>query len=441
MPTAMIIGAGLSGLTAGFYLQRAGWSVRIIEAGDRPGGRVRTDRVDGFVIDTGPDATTESYTHFYALLDLLGMSDRKVLSSPVIGIIRGGRIIDIDPARPISAMLTPALSLGAKLRFAWGAYRLRKQIAATDSFALLDHAADDDPQSNAYLFAQEHFGRELADYLFDPMSRLTTGTSARGATSLMVLGGLASWTAALCNLSDGLDLLPHALAKELDVEFGARANLVERRNGGVFVRYINRDGQTIEAEADAAVVASQIDAACAITPEFAGRIGDLEPAIPPLSLVSISLAYDRPTRSRAYVVQVPTVEFPDQLLMFLQHNKAPDRAPPGKSLVTYYIDNAAAKRYLAMNDEEIRGHARDFVESLMPELAGSLRFIHISRWPRAGSLAVPGYFKTVKEIISRLDRYGPIQLAGDFYAAGSMETAVRTGKQAAENLIRPNSPI
>ena len=46
-----VVGAGLAGLSAALTLQEAGCSVRIIEASDRPGGRVASDVIDGFILD------------------------------------------------------------------------------------------------------------------------------------------------------------------------------------------------------------------------------------------------------------------------------------------------------------------------------------------------------------------------------------------------------
>ncbi|MFM2154215.1 MAG: hypothetical protein RL382_116 [Actinomycetota bacterium] len=49
----LIIGAGLAGMSAAITLQEAGRDVRIIESSDRPGGRVTSDIIDGFICDRG----------------------------------------------------------------------------------------------------------------------------------------------------------------------------------------------------------------------------------------------------------------------------------------------------------------------------------------------------------------------------------------------------
>lgn len=72
---AIVVGAGLSGLSAAWTLQKAGWQVVVLEANDCVGGRVATICKDGYIIDTGASALATSYRAYIALAQDLGMSD------------------------------------------------------------------------------------------------------------------------------------------------------------------------------------------------------------------------------------------------------------------------------------------------------------------------------------------------------------------------------
>ncbi|MEL6124516.1 MAG: NAD(P)/FAD-dependent oxidoreductase [Bacteroidota bacterium] len=65
----IIIGAGLAGLTAAYHLRQAGRDPLVLEASDDVGGRVRTDKVDGFILDRGFQILLTSYPECQAILD------------------------------------------------------------------------------------------------------------------------------------------------------------------------------------------------------------------------------------------------------------------------------------------------------------------------------------------------------------------------------------
>ncbi|MEQ1840759.1 MAG: FAD-dependent oxidoreductase, partial [Verrucomicrobiales bacterium] len=72
----LIIGAGLAGLSAAVRLHEAGREVLILEASDGVGGRVRTDKVDGFLLDRGFQVYLDAYPEAGALLDLKALDLR-----------------------------------------------------------------------------------------------------------------------------------------------------------------------------------------------------------------------------------------------------------------------------------------------------------------------------------------------------------------------------
>jgi phytoene dehydrogenase-like protein len=66
----LIVGAGMAGLSCAVHLNRAGIPFRIYEASDEVGGRVRTDPVDGFLLDRGFQVYLDTYPETGNLLDL-----------------------------------------------------------------------------------------------------------------------------------------------------------------------------------------------------------------------------------------------------------------------------------------------------------------------------------------------------------------------------------
>lgn len=66
----IIVGAGMAGLSCAVHLQAAGINLRLIDSSDGVGGRVRTDVVDGFLLDRGFQVYLDAYPETGALLDL-----------------------------------------------------------------------------------------------------------------------------------------------------------------------------------------------------------------------------------------------------------------------------------------------------------------------------------------------------------------------------------
>jgi protoporphyrinogen/coproporphyrinogen III oxidase len=442
----VVVGAGLSGLAAAWRLERAGAEVTVLEQRAEPGGRVRTETVGDYLVDTGPDAATQGYERWLALIDDLGLRDRVAPTSTVIGSLRGGRVIDIDPAKTLAAAFTPVLSWRAKARLAAGAVRLRRTLTEVDTYELSRSAALDDPGVNADTFARRYFGAEVTDYLIDGAMRLTTGSGAREASCLGVLGALSGWSVPTVNLRGGLQAVPDGLAAGLaDVRFEHTVTSVEERKDGVAVSATDAAGTTHEFAADGCVIASMFHTAREIWPTLDRLAPDFGPRLRDVKLISISLGFAVLPASAAYIITVPTVEDPDLLLIFLQHNKAPDRAPAGHSLITLYTDTLATPRYLERSDEQLVDWAAEKMVRLWPELARHQDMSCVTRWPKGGYLADPGFWRRASELQRALPADGRVALAGDLFGAGSMESSVRWGERAADRILAaaatPRTPL
>jgi protoporphyrinogen oxidase len=433
---AIVVGAGLAGLSAAWRLQKGGYAVTVLDNRNRPGGRVTTIHREGFIIDAGPSTLTESYKQYRILAAEVGLGDTFVHSSPVVGLVRDGRVIDIDTSRAWTLPFTPALSFSAKLQFLRGLLRCRQMLSSVDSFKLTD-VADREELENAQLFGERLFGQEVTDYILDPLCRLVVGTGAQRSTPISVLAGLKNWSDPLINICGGLEALPFAVAKRLEqVILGAEVQLVT--DVDTRVKVVWRDAQKLmqTAEADVCVITPTLDIVPRIYPRVADAVAEYARNMRFFSTISISLAYAAPTRSRAFVVQVPTKVDPDHLLIFLDHNKAPDRAPPGHSLCTLYPDGEAWPRFAPMSDEHVVAWARERIERLFPEVASRYLFANLTRWPVAGYLATPDYGPRTRKLEMAWPQDARVRLASDLFgAAGPMESAIASGRVAAEYLL------
>ena len=157
-----VIGGGIAGLAAAYELRLRGLDVRVLEASERPGGVVHTERFDGWVIDAGPDALLVQKPAGVALCRELGLGDRLVSTR----LPRTAYVLRDGSLRPLAegSFLGFPISLGALARsrlFTWrGKLRMACEVAVPRS------TGDDESISS---FVRRRFGTEALTYLAEPL--------------------------------------------------------------------------------------------------------------------------------------------------------------------------------------------------------------------------------------------------------------------------------
>ena len=163
MPDVIVVGAGLAGLCCARELHAAGLEVLVLERGDAPGGRMRTDEVDGFLLDRGFQVLLTAYPEARRALDYERLGLRPFENGALIR--RDGGFARIaDPFRhPLQALRSLSDAPGSlpdKLRVA----RLRRRLSRFSLNELLTA-----PQvTTAEALRREGFSSDLVDAFFRP---------------------------------------------------------------------------------------------------------------------------------------------------------------------------------------------------------------------------------------------------------------------------------
>ncbi|MCI0696111.1 protoporphyrinogen oxidase [candidate division KSB1 bacterium] len=152
---AVIIGAGISGLATAAWLDAAGVRVLVLESAPYPGGVMRSERVDEFLIETGPNSLLETTPHIGELIALASLQEQVAYPDGAGSkryILRQGKIFPL-PMSPPAFLRTPLFSFHAKLRL------LREPFIKP---------APPETEESIAAFVRRRIGGEFLDYAINP---------------------------------------------------------------------------------------------------------------------------------------------------------------------------------------------------------------------------------------------------------------------------------
>ena len=221
----LIVGAGLAGLACAVHLTEAGRSVTVLEAADGVGGRVRTDIVDGFVLDRGFQVLLTAYPEAKAMLDYRALDLHSFVPGALVQL--GNRRATVaDPFRqPLSLLATARAPIGSMLDKARVAL-LRRSLAKRS----IDEIWQRPDISTLQHLLAEKFSAHMIDRFFRPLfggifleSELSTSSRMFEFVMRMLAEGDNAIPAA------GMQAIPNQLAARLPagtIRLGARVGAV-----------------------------------------------------------------------------------------------------------------------------------------------------------------------------------------------------------------------
>ena len=431
----LVVGAGISGLTAAYELTRRGHRVRVREAAPRAGGLIRTERVDGFTIEAGPDSVLNAKPAAIDLIRELG------LESELMGIREGARAFVLK-GRTLHAIPQPSF-LGIPITpEALANYDLlsingRGRMALEPTIPPRETTGDESVGS----FFRRRFGPESVDLIAQPLlggihagdieqlsmrslfPRLLEAERERGTAGPIEeqrgIGSRKGFSA----LRGGMSTLVEALERHLPAGSIAYASPVESLD---------------DPDAGAIVIAAPAYVAARLLAPVDEEAAALCGRVPYASTASVALAWPRaavphPLDGTGFVVARKHSDVRITACTWVT-SKWESRAPDGWALLRAFIGGSHDPDVVSLADDEIAAIARRDLQDVMG-IDAAPALTRVYRWPNAGAQHVVGHLDRVEEIERRLAPRG-IFVAGSGFRAAGIPDCITDARRAAADVCR-----
>ena len=448
--SVVVVGGGITGLVAAYDLARAGVPTTLVEETDRLGGKIQTTRIDGFLIESGPDSFVSFRPGAVGLARELGLEHALVrpLEPRVVHVLAKGRLLRLPEGM--------GLGLPTKLR----------PLVTTDMFSVRDKLRmgldvvlprgplDGDVAVGTLL--RRRLGDALVDRLAGPLLGGVYGTpidelsllavvprlrdAERDHRSLLLATLESQRTAAnggggspFVSLAEGIGQLVDALVAELHgsdrvtLRMGSTVASLDRREHGADV--VLDDGETLRA--DAVVLATPGPVAARLLQRPAAAAAEHVESIRHGSTAVVSLAYrsdqfESDLSSHGFLVAHGEPLSIDACTF--SSLKWPGRAPLGTVLLRVFL-GARRPQLLAAADGALARTAHHDLAGVLG-IRGDPLLTHVTRWRDCMPQYTVGHLDRVTAAFSSLDGTS-FMLAGAAYRGAGLPDCIAEGRAAA----------
>ena len=465
--TFIIIGGGIAGLSAAYYLHKLAsqqplpFSVHIYEQGQCFGGKILTERLDGFVIEGGPDTFVATKPWAVALCRELGIADSLQGTNPHLKktyILHRQRLHTLPGGLTmmIPTEISPMLTTGL---LSW----LGKLRMGMDFFISPRREVGDESMGE---FVSRRIGREAYEHLIEPLmsgiyagdgdqlslqatlpylrdlelkhgglvrgalavrrARAKDGRAVQGSRSLFLTprGGLAEIVEAL---------LESLRSSGVGLHSGVALQHISNPAGGPRLHF--SDGSSLRA--DGVILATPTYAAARLLEDHDPLLAAELAGIEYVSTATVSMAFRedqlaRPLDGYGYVI--PRREQRKALACTWTSSKFPHRAPDGHALLRVFIGRAGQQDDIAWNEKDLIALAKEELASTLGIQAPPL-FTRVHIFEDAMPQYNLGHPERLEKIEDRLQRWPWLALAGGGYRGIGIPDCIHSGERAAQRLL------
>jgi protoporphyrinogen/coproporphyrinogen III oxidase len=465
MTRIAIVGGGIAGLSAAFAIEeqrRAGKDIEYVlyESSSRLGGVLRTERIDGCLLEAGPDSFLTEKPWAADLCRALGIGDQLIGSNDAARktyILTRGRLVEM-PDGLMFMVPTKILPTGLSSLFSW-----KTKLRMTQEFFHPPRAADHD--ESVATFVERHYGSEMVDRIAEPLLSGVYGgdvaklslraTLPRFAEMEQTHGSLGRAILAARKLAEQkLKRGPHKPATPLftSLKSGMESlveKIVSRLSPSSLI--VNTKVESVQPQAggwlvsagmqsdvfDAVIVALPAQMAAQVLRLANADLSSELAAIEYSSSITINLCYERQVRQTlppGFGFLVPRSEGKHMLATTFVHNKFLHRVPDDRALLRCAFAGANAENIWDLADDEIAAIVREELRQILCIQAVPL-FARVYRWKSAMAQYGVGHLERLDRIERLRTTLPGLALAGNGYRGIGVPDCVRSGNEAVKAVL------
>jgi oxygen-dependent protoporphyrinogen oxidase len=466
MQTVAVVGGGISGLAAAYRLLTSRESVEVVvlEASDQVGGILRTEHVDGFTIDGGPDSFLSMKPRGIGLARELGLEDRLQWTNEAN---RGSFLYRRGALHPLPEGLTGLIPTKlAPMAKTPLVSPLGKARMALD-FVLPPKKGYEDESLRAFI--GRRLGNEVFDNLIEPLMagiysgdgsqlslaatfpQLRTAEKEHGGLIKGVLAGRREQTMraigqqtrqGFVSFRSGMHELTHALQAAIEARGGTiltghQVERIDRTEDGRFVVAQDGAGQSRTHFFDKVIVAAPVHVQADLLRHVCGEAADAMADIPVASSAAILLGYRETPEAvapRNYGYLVPRVEGRPVKAVTWLSSKWEGRAPEGHFLVRAFIGRAGQQEVLAHSDEELVQMVREELDEVSG-ISGEPVVQRVWRLNEVMPQYIVGHLDRVARIEAAVAKVPGLEIAGNMLRGVGIPDCIAAGEAASDRLF------
>lgn len=473
MTHILIIGGGISGLSAAYFARKRAPEARItlLEAGSHWGGKITTERVEfeggQFIIEGGPDTFLATKPYATQLCKELGLGGRLHGTNPQqrnTYVLHDSRLLPLPDGL---AMMIPS-DIPSILRSGLLSWPAKMRMGL--DFVLPAQPVNGDESLGA--FVSRRLGRAAYENLIEPLMsgiyagdgdllslastfpylrdlELNYGSLARGALTMRkktkatgqspLQGSRSAFLTPTTGLAEMVEVLVDYLQKnKVDLRLNTRVASISQdktRNSIETWQAILDTGEILQA--DSLILATPAFVSGRLLESVDADLAEALQSIPYTSTATISLAYrtsDLPRTLDGYGYIIPRREGRRALACTWTSTKFPHRAPEGYALIRVFVGRAGQDADLPRDETSLLELAREELQltlDITTKPLVSRVFVLENAMPQYNL----GHPELLKRIEAALENYPGLALAGNGYRGIGIPDCIHSGELAVDRIF------